>query len=451
MSWKEEVDVSLTWLHGSFDELQVQAAQQRHRAETTQQRLDAIDARLATHSPETPRRSRRQAGGQDDERVEQPVGAGDWTALLSRARRELAARGCDPSTVNLDALLDEEEARRIDRRMRGGFQVHTRLDCYDVLAAVVAGVAAALVDALIVKIPSSVPWDGSALTAALRNHAAEHDNWLANYAKISYDGVRQHADQLKGFGPTTHRVQTFGHDPLLGLVYGTIDILRGTITATSATGAMHVGDSGVDPVSDLPHAFALQLLHLLSDLPTRTGLPVPGWTALLTINTGSIGPKQETVGEVARAMYLRGFDTWHFATMTTSVAAASLTLRGYWGLRGHFDERWRETVDNETAQVGGDRVSDNPRFQTLSLIAHGLAAGANVGKVVLYGGNPLALNYPQWLWFTRAFLAWYAGRLAEPASLLTNQAEANSRLLDDGWPRLDPNDEAFPRLQADPG
>jgi hypothetical protein len=58
---------------------------------------------------------------------------------------------------------------------------------------------------------------------------------------------------------------------LLGLVYGTIDILRGTTTAVSKTGQMAVIDSNVAPVSNPLWAFVRQVIHLLSDLPTRDG------------------------------------------------------------------------------------------------------------------------------------------------------------------------------------
>jgi len=52
---------------------------------------------------------------------------------------------------------------------------------------------------------------------------------------------------------------------------------------------------------------------------------------------------------------------------------------------------------------------------------------------VLYGNNPLALNYAQWLWFARTFFTWYSTRLADPTTLLQNRGNANARLLDDGW------------------
>jgi hypothetical protein len=453
MSGQDELDIALTWLHGAMDDTAAKAARQRAAAERSAERLDELGERLAQLGASVAPTEAAEAVPRSTTKGEEGPPPLAWSEVLQRAQAELERRGCDTAHVDITALLDENELQRIDQRMRGGFRVQTKLDRYDVAAAVAAGVLAALVDAFVVRIPRNARWDGafqkgSVLTEALRSYARHHDNWLADYAKVSYDAVGENAAQIEGFGGTTHRVQTFGHDPLLGLVYGTIDILRGTTTAVSKTGQMAVIDSNVAPVSNPLWAFVRQVIHLLSDLPTRMGLPLPGWTGLLTINADRIGPKNETVAEVARSMYLRGFDTWHFATMTTSVAAASLFLRAYWGLRGHFDADWRASIDSELAQVGGTRVSDNPRYQSLSLLAHGIATGANAGKVVLYGNNPLALNYAQWLWFARTFFTWYSTRLADPTMLLQNRGNANARLLDDGWPSVDPTAPGFPNLVA---
>lgn len=447
------LDVSLTWQGLAYEELRDRSQKQLAAATDTSRDIDRLDERLRafgfdlegdTLTPSPRAAVRGQGAG---------AASRDWAELVAHAEQRLAARGIDPDGIDIDALLDEAESRRIEQGMLGGFKVRSSLDSGDILAAVAAGVVAALADVFIVWIPRDASWDGevqkgSALTQAMRSYAIENDNWMARYAKASFDGVSAYSEHIAGFGGTTHRVQTFGHDPLIGLVYGTIDIMRGTITATSKMGEVVALDTNVSPVASLPAAFATQLVHLLSDLPTRTGLPLPGWTALLSVNAGSFGPKEQTIGEIARVMYLRGFDTWHFLTMASSVAAAELILRGYWGLRGQLDEAWLETTRAEAVQTSGARVGDHPRFQTMSLIAHGIAAGSNAGKIVLYHGNPVALNYTQWLWFARSFTRWYGARLANPTDLLLRRASANARALDEAWPLVDAEDDGFPTISC---
>ncbi len=448
------LDVSLMWQGLAYEELRERSQDQLTAATDTSRNIDRLEERLSafglgregdTTPIVSPRVGVRGPGTGAPDR--------DWAELVAHAGQQLAARGVDPTAIDVAALIDEAESRRIEQRMLGGFQVQSSLDSGDVLAAVAAGVVAALADVFVVRIPRNASWEGevqkgSALTQAMRSYAIENDNWMARYAKVSYDGISAYSKHIAGFGGTTHRVQTFGHDPLIGLVYGTIDIMRGTITATSKTGEVVALGTNVPAVPSLPIAFATQLIHLLSDLPTRTGLPLPGWTALLSVSAGSYGPKEQTIGEIARVMYLRGFDTWHFMTMASSVAAAELVLRGYWGLRGHVDEAWFDATGAESDQTSGARVGHHPRFQTMSLIAHSIAAGSNAGKIVLYQGNPVALNYSQWLWFARSFTRWYAARLASPTELLLRRAAANARALDDAWPLVDADDAGFPELSS---
>jgi len=49
---------------------------------------------------------------------------------------------------------------------------------------------------------------------------------------------------------------------------------------------------------------------------TPAGLPLPGWTALLTVG-GTAHGADASVGRLARPMYLQGYDTWHFLATAT--------------------------------------------------------------------------------------------------------------------------------------
>lgn len=133
-------------------------------------------------------------------------------------------------------------------------------------------------------------------------------------------------------------------------------------------------------------------------------------------------------------MYLRGYDSWHFITMGTSVAAVELVVRGYLGARNARDPHYRERLDREQGPDGTTRTSDLPTFRAMALIAHGIAACGNAGKLLAYQGNPLAFNYPQWLVFVRAVVKAIDERTT--ATDLAREHVANRLELDVGWAKL---------------
>jgi hypothetical protein len=365
-----------------------------------------------------------------------------FSSLRYQAAAHLLSLGVEPGSASFDAMLDPEEIRRIERRFATDFSIHARLDAYDVLAIAAAGLAASLLDILLVATPSTSP-----LTTQLRKHLSISDrNALAKKAPVPYDRIFQGMpERVAGMYPKSHRVQTLGHDPLLGLFYGTLDIMRGSMTAAPVGGGFQVLDIG--PGESNPFvALVRQITHLLSDVATHSGLPLPGWTALATLGGPTLGGK--TIGDVARQMYIDGFDSWHFASMATSAAAVDIVLRGYWGLRRAVDPAWRDVVGLEAERHGSTHVSDHPRFASLSLGAHGAAAAGNLVKVAMYGGNPLALNYSEWLTFLRAFYRWADDRQGSVAARVDAGLRANARAVEAGWARLDFSDVAYTDLVA---
>jgi hypothetical protein len=362
---------------------------------------------------------------------------------------QLCSRGIDPTAVSLDNLLDPEEVKRLERRFLGGFKIETHLDKYDVATTVAAGLTGALVDFLIINIPKDIqylghiPQEGSPLTKWLHSLSVPHDNWLASYFSVAYDKVQE---DISGMGPSTHRLQTFGHDPLIGLVIGTIDIMRGGLTAISKEGNI-VLRSGTGMAHYNPFtAIVWQIMHLFSDGFTKMGLPPPGWSLVQLFQIGSFGDRERTVAEISRWMYLKGYDSRHFLTMSTSVAAIEVVLRNYFWIRRKLDEKYNADVTHEGEVVGTKRTGGHPRFQSMALAAHGIATAANAGKVAIYAGNPLAINYVQWLRFLQVMVLWMNTRMQSPSNVVKGHARANWKELEQGWPTIDVEDPAFPTL-----
>ena len=209
--------------------------------------------------------------------------------------------------------------------------------------------------------------------------------------------------QIPGMTGKSHRLQTLGHDHVLGFAFGVLDILKGTVTGFSydhltGTHRMVRGlvysplpAAGMDErVTRLIEAILKHIAHLLSDVATPTGLPAPLMTLFQALDVGSFGERKRTVGQLARWMYLNGYDLRRFVVSGVTPAVIEIVLRAYIMLR-HYSEQ------------GGVQltVAHSPKYRSMLLAAHGVAAAANAGKVALYQGNPLAVNQAEWMAFLR--------------------------------------------------
>jgi hypothetical protein len=412
--------------------------------------LDDLEARLAALSqylgnsnnrePSALRSPSRAAAASSD----QPALARQytWDEIRQSAEANLASRGLDPTQISIDALLKPEDIQRIERRFQGSFRIETHLDRYDVAIMAAAGLVAGLVDFLIVRIPKGMKYlgkyeqAGTPFAELWKAFEVDDNNWLASYCKTGFD-------QLKGYD---HRWKTLGHDPLIGLVVGTIDIMRGGLTGIGKDGHLINLSNMADPVANPFAAFVIEIMHLISDGFTKMGLPAPGWPLLQAFQLGSFGEKERTIGELARGMYFMGYDARHFLTMSASVAAAEVVLRGGIIIRRKLDSQFNEDYEHTAIIANADHIDEHPKFQAMALGAHCVAAAINVGKVACYHGNPLAINYAEWLRFFHAAFAYLNTTLRSPTDVLIGQAYANWQSLEKGWDAIDARNAAFPSL-----
>ena len=139
---------------------------------------------------------------------------------------------------------------------------------------------------------------------------------------VPYDAVNFYSPDIKdqlgnlGLSGTTHRYRTLGHDPVLGWIFGTVNIITNALTRYdfqsfavmnkqiyglypgSTFGMFENAGSFVqqDPLL-LPTAVARQAIHFGSDYFTKQGLPVP---LVATVNN-----------DLAKNMVVRGsIDLW---------------------------------------------------------------------------------------------------------------------------------------------
>lgn len=373
----------------------------------------------------------------------------DWPSFVRQCEIYALTHELDP-LLPYDAFLTEADLQRLDDE---SYEAQYRWDRWDYLFVGAAGVLAALTDFLLVKIPKTMKMgqykgqQGSPLTEWLKEYntsgkvGAEdfRDDWFARWArklekecKVPYDTYKvkigETTAKIPGMGSKTHRFQSLGHDPVLGFVFGVLDILRGTITGFTYErlgGEFFVGVSASDCSS--PHgliqAILIQLGHLVSDVATPAGLSAPFMTAMQSLKFGNFGQKGRTIADLSRWMYTQGYDFRHFLVGGIGPGVIEIILRAYILLRHYFEH-------GETKFLLGN----HPKYRSMLLAAHGIAAAANAGKITLYQGNPLAINMAQWMALFRYLVPSVKYWVFDKHRLKMEHLEA---INDKGWQELE--------------
>ena len=196
---------------------------------------------------------------------------------------------------------------------------------------------------------------------------------------------------LPGFSGFNHRVTALGHDPLLGLIFGTANIMTSTITRndflswhvstiphkrTTKNGreyftyldticeradtleifrsiANRVQNEGQEGWITLGTALLKELIHLFSDLPSKQGLPIP------IISTFS--------PELARTLSLYGLST------STIVQGGITTMLINWVI-GFLHRLCKDINEDERLFVARTRkiIMYSDTFSTISDIGYSM-------------------------------------------------------------------------------
>ncbi len=338
------------------------------------------------------------------------IGFKDWNSFVRQCQTYALHQGVEP-LAPYDIFLTEADLQMLQAE---SYDAQYQWDKWDYIFVGASGVLASLTDFLLVSIPQAFTTGeyagqiGSPITKWIKEYNTEKsDGWFAQWAKhlsetckVPYDSMNyasaEGVENIAGMSPKSHRFQSFGHDPVLGFVFGVLDIMRGTISGFSYEKLTHTHTwmqgvvwSNREPVG-LITAILRHIGHLISDVATPMGLPAPLMTLIQGINVGSFGEKEQTVGEIARWMYLNGYDFRHFLVSGITPAVIEIVLRAYIMLR-HYSE-YGEVKFN---------LGSHPKYRTMLLMAHGIATWGNAGKIILMEGNPLAINYAEWMAFTR--------------------------------------------------
>lgn len=301
----------------------------------------------------------------------------------------------------LEQIFPNNEIKTVsDREMK--------MQPMDYIVAALGGGLAAIIDVFLVKIPKdtiiirngeSIFQEGSPLTGVLRRigigENGKASKWitvLEKWFKVPYD--KSIDSDITGLMPKTHRLHSLAHDPsIAGLVWGIKDLVAGTLTCIDKNGCLVVEKITEANYMELFTAPIIWLGHILSDVFTRMGIPIPGWSYLQLLQFGSFGEKQRTIAEVARYMYLEGYDLRHLVSMSSTNAVIELIVRLYY----HLVCKKRPDEFVLTAEKEYVEINNKIKLHNMLFVSYSVASCGNIAKICAYQGNPTAFNLPLWL------------------------------------------------------
>ncbi|MBM7702910.1 hypothetical protein [Metabacillus iocasae] len=220
----------------------------------------------------------------------------DWSELLTEAR----AAGFE-QTVLEDLLTPQEMSEADDEyiRVKAAFSENTRLTKMDIsllLLTVALQCARQYIFANDKFRFRTAKEADEKIKASLKHATPTHWQDIL-FGPVPYDAVSR-LDPMSdstGLSAKTHRYRTLGHDPVLGWVFGPINILSNSLTKTDIVTTYEIHGGKIGPFYkggtlgatemaiekaqenkyNLPAAIIKQAIHFGSDYFTKQGLPLP--------------------------------------------------------------------------------------------------------------------------------------------------------------------------------
>lgn len=329
-----------------------------------------------------------------------------WNEILEEADKFVVGECEIESIFTEEELQQNKEAIRL---MNEEFNQIHHLDKVDVAIGALAGMVGAAADILMVGIPEKTPEGLKAgpLSNYIRDYfdrkfPEEEMQKLANSkeSKVPFDAQdnRHTTIRVEGLSAYYHRLLQLGHDPVLGFVFGVADILTGRMTTIDKTGKVvsQVMENYADrKETEIFRALAKQIAHFKSDVTTSMGLPAPFMSMFNLLQFGNIGEYDQTIAEIVQGMYYEGYDFIHFCSMSVPAMLVEVIVRiGYAFKRINEGHTIKDSIP-----VALNREK-HPKLATMLFLGHSAATAVNAGKVA-FTENPMAINYAQWIAFTK--------------------------------------------------
>lgn len=335
--------------------------------------------------------------------------------LLSDANQKF------PNDIELSEFFTDSELLNQSNyinHLNSEFNDIHKLDIIDILIPTIAGILGGAVDCALGGFTKSS--NGMNIPGSMSEYVRRQFNiylpkekikYLEKIAKVPYDALNYDSkgnivvEQIvEGLSPVFHHLVSLGHDPILGFIYGVLDLMRGSVTTVDFNGKFVVQfiDGFSDKkAQDLFESITKVFLHMISDVNGSSntkndgmGLPVPFMALFNGVEFGKVG-SNDSISELAKSMYYQGYDFRHFCSMSIPVMISEVIVRV-----SYFVKRLSEGYSlSDSLPITLNHIH-KPKLGTMLFIAHSSSVAINTGKVI-FTKEPLDINYAQWLVFAR--------------------------------------------------
>ena len=319
-----------------------------------------------------------------------------------------------PAAVSLTDVLNKTELAEAQTRYDAhiaSFNQRYGLDGWDYAIAGCCGLFAAMLDILCVRAPLKPTAAFTQQADGIFNRAVQEafnklippdlSKKLSDAYTIGVPDSSVISDLLgapaKTITPVNHRLRALSHDPVLGLIFGVLDMLRNTCTVVH-NGCITSYPSTKPPVGGTVfHMIGRMFGHLLSDVNAPSangnrgmGLPAPFMGLLRMFENIPVG--DSNFGKQIEWMYVKGYDFRQFVATSIPVAIMEVLLRAFYV--GKQVKRYDAPFGQTLLDTVPTRM--NPRFRILLALAFGTFCGVNAGRMYITQ-NLLNLNYASWM------------------------------------------------------
>ena len=368
----------------------------------------------------------------------------DLNMLIKRANRLLSASQAGnpldylpPIEISAFNCFVDSSLSQINKK----FKKFPELSASDIAVSSIAGIVAVAIDIFLVGTPEIVKiykggenFDGSILTKVIRKLGegplGDMCKKLETICKVPYDI----AVVEDGMYPQNHRLRSLSHDPFFGLFFAIFDMIMNTTTFIDDAGFLRILPNKTYPSSVIKKLLCVLYYvgHIISDLFTARGIPVPGFFLTQFFSNGDT---DDSIARIAEGMYLDGYDLRHFASMTTPVVVQKLIIDSYVKLtippKGE--------LMMPLAQREKNKLDDVLLHEKMNFIASSIAVSGNAVKFFAppYSCNPSSINVPEWLSFIKSGIIMIEAQTRDSSA---EEAICNRQKINDNWEKLEQED-----------
>ena len=323
------------------------------------------------------------------------------------------AEAAFPERAYLGDILTSDDWAVVSKRIAAhteDFNTRYALDGWDYAIAGGCGLFAAMLDLLFVKAPAKPTTEWTKKVDGVFNRGVQQAfNLLLppdvskELSKLTIGGAdTRTVDQLLGapsgtLNPMNHRLRSLAHDPILGFLFGVLDMRRGTCTVVGNDGLKIYPTTGESVDGSLFSLLGRMLGHLLSDVNAPSakgnrgmGLPAPFMGILRMFDSLPAGDSD--LGKQIEYMYVNGYDLRQFVVTSIPVLIMEMMMRVFYAVKqvklagSSLGEALIDTMP----------LNMNPRFRMMLAMAYGTVAAVNGARVYITT-DILNLNYAAYL------------------------------------------------------